>query len=431
MWHHASVIPWLFLLVSLVGAGFTYNAHRPRYAPATTAGLSFFAGWLTSELALHHIAWQGALTLGFVWLDALSRWPGVVGLAITGVSWVGLAACFWRGRDAEQAIEAALAEGLGADYLDRIPPDIRQRFAPRIDWRPILMPFPIHHPAVERVRNVTFGRAGGCDLNLDVFRHRAHPMGCPVLVYVHGGAWVVGSKNEQGLPLLLHLASRGWVGVSVDYRLSPHATFPEHVVDVKRALAWVRAHVAEYGGDPAFVVLAGGSAGGHLAALAALTAGDPEYQPGFEDADTTVQGCVAFYGVYDFTDRDGHWPHGGLRRLLERHVMKALLDEAPEAFAKASPLHRVHREAPPFLVVHGDRDTLVPVAQARQFRDALRAAGAAPVAYAEIAGAQHAFEIFPSLRAAFVVQGVERFVGYLYARHLATPGQAAPRVAAH
>ena len=429
MWHHDRVIGWLFLLVSLVGAGFTYNAHRPRYAPAVVSGISFFAGWLTSELALHHVAWQALMTVGFVCLGALRTGPGLAGLAVTLGSWVGLAALFWHGRDAEHAIEAALADGLGADYLTRIPPEIRARFAPTIDWRPILLPLPVAGENVERVRNVPYGRAGELDLRLDVVRHRDHPTGCPVLVYVHGGGWVVGSKNEQGLPLLFNLAARGWLGVSVDYRLSPHATFPDHLIDVKRALAWVRAHAAEYGGDPNFVVLAGGSAGGHLAALAALTAADVEYQPGFEDVDTSVQGCVAFYGVYDFTDREGHWPHAGLLRLLERHVMKASLADARAAFERASPLHRVHDAAPPFLVVHGDRDTLVPVAQARHFAESLRTAGAAPVVYAEIAGAQHAFEIFPSLRTAFVVQGVERFLGYLYGRYVAS-GAAAARAAA-
>ena len=97
-----------------------------------------------------------------------------------------------------------------------------------------------------------------------------------MLFQIHGGGWVIGSKNEQALPLMYHLARAGWVCVSVDYRLSPQATFPDHLVDCKRALAWVREHVAEYGGDPDFVVVTGGSAGGHLAALVALTPNDAE-----------------------------------------------------------------------------------------------------------------------------------------------------------
>ena len=119
---------------------------------------------------------------------------------------------------------------------------------------------------------------------LDVIRRRgAPPAGAPVLVYIHGGAWVIGDKREQGLPLLHELARRGWVTVTINYRLSPRATWPDHIVDCKRALVWVREHIAEYGGDPGFIAVSGGSAGGHLAALLALTPGDPAFQPGFED----------------------------------------------------------------------------------------------------------------------------------------------------
>jgi acetyl esterase/lipase len=216
----------------------------------------------------------------------------------------------------------------------------------------------------------------------------------------------------------MHLARRGWVCISVNYRLAPRATFPAPLFDLKEALRFVRERGRDYGADPDFVIVTGGSAGGHLASLLALSANEPEYQPGFEEIDTSVQGCVAFYGVYDFTDRRGFWPHKGLARLLERTVMKVPLLEARDAYEKASPLSRVHTHAPPFFVIHGDADSLVPVRQARHFAEALREATTAPVAYAEIPGAQHAFEIFPSLRTSFVVHGVERFLAVLYAEYL-------------
>jgi acetyl esterase/lipase len=299
-----------------------------------------------------------------------------------------------------------------------------------VAWRRIVIPIPMRHREVERVRNVVYARAGKKDLRLDVYRHRGRPVGCPVLLQVHGGAWIIGNKNQQGLPLMLHLARQGWVCVSIDYRLSPRATFPDHLIDVKRALAWIRTEGARYGADPDFVVITGGSAGGHLAALAALTANDPEYQPGFEAIDTSVRGCVPFYGIYDFTDRFGLQRHGGLARLLERRVMKARLCDAREAYEKASPLSRVHPGAPPFLVIHGDRDTLAPVEEARRFVAALRAAGGPRVAYVEVGGAQHAFEIFPSLRCALVLQGVDRFLAVLHADYRAAAAPAAaPRPA--
>ena len=111
----------------------------------------------------------------------------------------------------------------------------------------------------------------------------------------------MGDKREQGLPMMHELARRGWVCVTVNYRLSPKATWPAHIVDCKRALAWVREHIAEYGGDPDFIAVSGGSAGGHLSALLALTPNEPEWQPGFEDLDASVDACLPFYGVYDMT----------------------------------------------------------------------------------------------------------------------------------
>ncbi len=411
-------MPWIFLFVTVIGAVLTYNVFRPAYAPPGRAAASFFAGWLTGELALHHIAWQLVATLGFVWAGALEAWPGKLGLAIALVSWSGLAYAWWEGRAAEPAMEGALRRAFGEDYASRILPEVATGLSVGTRWRPIVRPFPIRHPEVERTRGVVYHRVSGLNLKLDVYRHRARPTGCPTLLQIHGGGWVIGSKDQQGLPLMLSLAAHGWVCVSVNYRLSPHATFPDHLIDIKHALRWIREHGADYGADTDFVVVTGGSAGGHLAALVALTANDPEYQPGFEHVDTSVAGCVPFYGVYDFTDRMGFHHHTGLASLLERRVMKASLHEAREAYEKASPVSRVHAAAPPFLIVHGDRDSLVPVAEARHFGAELGRVARARVAYAEIPGAQHAFEIFPSLRTARVIQGVERFLALIYSEYL-------------
>ena len=185
----------------------------------------------------------------------------------------------------------------------------------------------------------------------------------------------------------------------------------------------MKQHIAEYGGDPDYVVISGGSAGGHLASLAALTPNRPEYQPGFETVDTTVQGCVPFYGVYDFTNRDGIRGRG-MGKFLERRVMKSKLATAREAWEAASPMDQVNQGAPPFFVVHGANDTLVPVAEARSFVQLLRAASDAPVAYAELPGAQHAFEIFRSVRTLHVVRGTERWLAWAYGTRAGAPDSA-------
>jgi acetyl esterase/lipase len=264
---------------------------------------------------------------------------------------------------------------------------------------------------VKRIRGVEYARYGNHKLRLDVYTPTAkqdEPR--PAVIQVHGGGWIVGSRAEQGIPLLNHLASCGWVGFNIDYRLSPEATFPDHVVDVKRAIAWVREHAEEYGADPDFICITGGSAGGHLAALAALTAGDPEYQPGFEEADTSVAAAVPFYGVYDLTNADGVYYPELRDEVFEPYVFKTTYAEYPERFRDASPTYRVRPDAPPFLVLHGDKDTLVPVPDARTFVKRLGDVSNEVVLYAELAGAEHAFDILPSVRTARVVETIELFL---------------------
>jgi acetyl esterase/lipase len=206
------------------------------------------------------------------------------------------------------------------------------------------------------------------------------------------------------------MAANGWVGFNVDYRLSPRATLPDHVIDVKRAIAWVREHADEFRIDSRRICLTGGSAGGHLCALAALTADDRSLQPGFEDADTSVAAAVPFYGVYDMLDDDAVYYEGLRSWLLEEVVIKRRRDEDPEAFRAVSPTYRVHPGAPPFMVFHGERDTLVPPDDARTFVRRLEAASESEVLYVELPGAEHAFDLFPSLRTARVVEGIERFL---------------------
>ena len=183
-------------------------------------------------------------------------------------------------------------------------------------------------------RNIDYWGDGNPRHRLDVYRSRLAPPGkAPVMVYIHGGAWMIGDKREQGKPMMYELVARGWVCVAINYRLSPKATWPDHIVDAKRAVAWVKEHIDEYGGDPSFVAVSGGSAGGHLCALLALSAGDPTFQPGFEEADTTVQACIPFYGVMDLTSSpEGSAIFGpGLVKMLEKTVMKTTESEHPDA----------------------------------------------------------------------------------------------------
>ena len=403
-----------FLVESIVALVLTINALQP--IPGTPVSVVFFfLSWLTSELAPQSLVIQAALTAAFIAGGALEERPGRIGLGLSILVMVGLAILVWEGMRARTVTERALKEGLGEDYRSKIPRERAANYDLRVPWRQLVMPFRQVHPDVERVANLSYGPHGKRNL-LDVFVHRDRPKGSPILVQIHGSGWTVSKKEHQGKPIMLHLASRGWVCVAPNYRLSPRATWPDHLVDVKRVIAWVREHAHEFGGDPDFIAVTGGSAGGHLAAMLALTPNEPEYQPGFEDADTSVHACIPFYAPTTLEDRSRPTTWGQMRFLLEPIVMKARFKDDPERFRRASPVRLVGDHAPPFFILHGRHDLLVPIWTARQFAQELRAASRAPVVYAELPGGQHAFDVFPSIRTAHCVRAIERFLDYLLAQ---------------
>ena len=231
------------------------------------------------------------------------------------------------------------------------------------------------------------------DLTLDVYR-KPEGEDAPTLIYVHPGSWMRGRPGRQARAMFHLLASRGWIILDIRYPLSPAATFPEHLIGVKRAIEWARNGGSQFGVDPNRIAISGGSSGAHLASLAALTWDRPDLQPGFEAADTSVIGCLPFYGIYDLLIRNPtryDWP------FVARYVMKARPAESPDLYTLGSPVDQVRSDAPPFLVVHGEFDSIVLPAESRHFVEALRDLGA-EVGYLEIPGAQHGFDAIASLR---------------------------------
>lgn len=371
----------------------------PRH-PYPLMPLTFMVAWLTGDLAVFHLVLQVAVTALLVALGALDATAGIVGLVAMVLSWLGLVLLARRQRAAGPAFDAALAGvgiGTGRASVAAAP----------IPLRSLVNPFVPSRAGVEIVENIAYGDEKRH--RLDVLKPADGRTGCPVLLQIHGGGWMIGNKHQQGQPLMRHLARNGWVCVAPNYRLSPRATFPDHLVDVKRALAWVREHIAEHGGDASFVVVTGGSAGGHLAALVGLTANNPRFQPGFEHADTAVQACVPVYGVYDFLDRYG-LRLGQYERMLNKYVMKTTRLDDEDGWSAASPLSHVCIDAPPFFVIQGSQDTLVWVEEARRFVEDLRALSTSTVAYAEVPYAQHAFDVLVTRRSLVMVRAVEAFL---------------------
>lgn len=409
---------WCFLAASVWCALFTWNAFRPVRRVRELILGSFLAGWWTSELPLHQLAWQVFGSAVLIDLGALGGWPGLLGLAICIVSWSALVLLAVRASRVGDLFERALSEDLGADYLSRLSPDVQERVRQREARARLIFPWRFHDRRVRVHAGIQYAEGAGRRHQLDVHVPMSGAKGAPVLFQVHGGGWVVGNKRQQGMPLVNHMAARGWVCVSANYRLSPRATFPDHLIDLKRALAWTREHIAEYGGDPDFIVVTGGSAGGHLCSLLALTANDPRYQPGFEQVDTRVQGCVPFYAVYDFVDRSRVHMHRGLSLVVNRLVMKSTPERDPEAFDRASPIAQIHADAPPFFIVHGDQDSMAPHEEARIFVQRLRDVSKSKVIYIELPGVQHAFEVFHSIRTGHATGAVFRFLSTVHADYL-------------
>ncbi|KAJ3361773.1 hypothetical protein HDU91_003735 [Kappamyces sp. JEL0680] len=142
-------------------------------------------------------------------------------------------------------------------------------------------------------------------MSLDVFQHPSFPRNCPVVIYIHGGQWKQGSKEERP-PVLSYLALKRYVVVAINHRLAPQVTVSEQLIDVKRAIRWVKANISKFGGDPGFVSIMGSCSGAHLATMATMTANEAEYQPGFEDVDTSIQACITLAGFYDVTHSWGY-----------------------------------------------------------------------------------------------------------------------------
>lgn len=376
-------------------------------------------GWPTTEAT--------PILLGGSVLDALRRGlrgdfagrRGKFALALTATTWAMLAVIYRRGLRSAPPLEAALREALGQDYAS-----VTARTEPAAEARRragVLRTSWARRRYVEKAGTVSYGPHGRDHL-ADIWRRSdlPHDGRAPVLLQVPGGAWTIGMRRPQAYPLLSYLADRGWICVSIAYRVSPKHTWPDHFVDVKRALAWIKENIADYGGDPEFVAISGGSAGGHLTALAALTQNDPQYQPGFAEADTSVVAAVPLYGRYDWFSTEGT----GRRELLgylQKFVVKKRLAEHPQVYRDASPIAHVRPDAPPFFVQHGCDDSMIPVGEAQNFVAALRGVSESPVAYAELPHAQHGFDFFGSPRAHHSVAAIERFLSWVYAKSGRSP----------
>ncbi|MAV76273.1 MAG: hypothetical protein CL691_06600 [Cellvibrionales bacterium] len=417
---------FLLIISSLFWSACAWNLFRPSHHKAVIGIFSFLLGIVTGELALFLIPWQ-------VLLAGLMINAG----AITGI-WTTLALLIWFIAGVAQLvylINSSLSGQALRQVLDnhQIPPLLpseagqqRQQFWPRVR-----RPFAIRLNGVRCEKDVVYGEADGETLKLDIYQSRTQQddqSSAPVMLYIHGGGLLEqgGTKKGQGLPLLNEFAQRGWVCVSIDYRLSPTHKWPAHLIDCKAALQWIKKNISDYGGDPDFVITAGDSAGGQLSAMMALTANEPQFQPRCPDLDSRIQGALCFYGVMDFCNLFDQAHNDELAGYSATQIIDASLDDPGQSavFESANAIASINKQTdsssiPDCAIIHGDCDSLIAIDESTLFAEKLQQVSENKVIYSGIPGAQHAYNMFRSIRSELVLNELVRLACYFEKKHQA------------
>ncbi len=222
-------------------------------------------------------------------------------------------------------------------------------------------------------QDVTYCTPDGVPLKMDIYYPETDTGPWPVAMYVHGGGWVSGDKADgAGIRDIPALRQAGFLVVAVNYRLAPEHKFPAQIEDVKCAVRYLRAHAARYHLDPQRIAVWGGSAGGHLVALLGTADESAGWDVGeYLDQSSRVQAVVDMFGPTDLAAEDFF----SMRREHKAQVLFGIPDLSNPAVQQASPIHHVSADDPPFLIIHGAQDDLVPLSQSQAFYKALQAAG--------------------------------------------------------
>lgn len=345
--------------VLIAGACTAAAVATPRARRTRRRSLAYILGFVVNEAPIVLLAYVVAATaVAGIEGDLLTP-VGVIATALAACVVTGLVVLVLRQLSSAAVVASRFRAQLGPEG-SVVPLEV----STEARWRGVLLPVPVRPRSVVRVRNLSYG--ADRRQRLDVL-HRPGVVGAPVLVHLHGGAFRGGSKYREARSLLHEFADHGWVTVTAGYRLAPRVESDDQLDDARAVVGWVREHAERFGGDPDLVVVAGSSAGGYLAGHVGLT-------------DPNVAAVVLFYAFYGV-------PEAEVAPLVE--------------VAAASVVER-----PPFIVVHGDRDTVVVVDDARDLVARLRSLGDRPVIGVELCDAQHGFDLCRSARFLAVVRGV-------------------------
>jgi acetyl esterase/lipase len=356
----------------------------------------FFVGWLVSELPIHFAV---ITSLGFIYFAlSVQNYSAYFygSLAAFVLALVGCVFNLLQGIKSSRVLKQAL-------NLDIWPHTVSHKILK------IATVIPLAPISNKDFTGINYWGDSNYRHEMDIFIPHNLKGLQPAVLFIHGGAWFLGNKENQGLPLSHAVLGNGMIFARSNYRLSPKATWPEHIIDVKRAICYLKENAEVYGIDRNKIFISGGSAGGQLAALAALSPNYKEFQPGFEDMDSSVAGCLSLYGVYDMANTNKNQDPAFLR-LLETVVFKTKYSKNPKIFHSASPLSYMTTKIDHFIAVHGQNDSLVNVKDTRLFIKKLSENSHIDLKYVELPYAQHAFEVFWSFRS---ITAVEALAYYL------------------
>jgi acetyl esterase/lipase len=402
----------VFLVVAALGIVLTLLLYLPPRSYGALQLVYFMVTFLWGEFALINVILQAlSLPLWYSW-GAFNGAAGMAGVVLMPASWCGLCAYHFLGHKIPTLLDRALEQGLGLEFRDRLPSHLRDPI-PRMPAFRWLEPFPLRIRGSRFIGDLAFG--DDPYHRLDLYLPETGDGPWPVLLYVHGGAFFMGDKRQQGRVLYNRVPPEGWAIASINYRLGPEHRMPAMIEDVKRAIAWVRERGGEHGLDGRTIVCAGESAGGFLAMMAAVSANDTAFQPGFEEADTRVQGCVSLYGPNDLLGEHGCFDAEAYQAFNAKSVMPCIAAQDRSLWQRCSPMYRLHADLPPVFVLGGTHDPLVSVEETRQLGEALRRESASPVVTAIYPFSTHAFDQTHSTRATPTVDAVVRFLAWIAA----------------
>ena len=242
-------------------------------------------------------------------------------------------------------------------------------------------------PGARKLSNIEYTRAPGRPLKLDLYLPNGATNKLPVLVWIHGGAWKMGSKDWCPIAPLV---TNGVAVASIEYRLSNEAKFPAQIMDCRAAIRWLRANAATHGLDPERIGAFGASAGGHLAALLGTAPDVKEWDAGAHLVQSSrVQCVVALYPPTDLDELTSGWFWRKVSFSDVGRLIGGAVDQNRDLVARANPVNYISKDTPPFYLLHGDRDKLVPIRQSELLHAALKQAGI-PVHFEIVPGKGHA-----------------------------------------